>query len=124
LPTLTALIASMRLTVPGTGFLVVKVHVNTVVVTLGRWTLIDGVPMLLSSDNTISGLPSSFSKIALTEVGGLPVSFYYGVGLYFLETGILGLRLHGLQNWVTNVFYGGVLVVAVTISTLPVAVLG
>jgi len=200
------------------GFLVVKVGVNTVVVTLGVWTLLDGIAQLISSDNTISGLPSSFSKIALTQVGGLPISFYYGValmagfayvlwftplgrhmrfvgasrevsrlsgvrvdrirfgsfvvagllagagaviataavgsyntastdpnllpvfaavflgtaiiepgrfnpigtfiGLYFLETGIFGLQLHGLQNWVTDVFYGGVLVIAVTISTL------
>ena len=40
------------------------------------------------------------------------------VGIYFLATGILGLQLLGLQSWVSQVFYGGVLVVAVTISTL------
>jgi quinol monooxygenase YgiN len=39
-------------------------------------------------------------------------------GIYFLETGILGLQLLGLDAWVSRVFYGGVLVVAVTISTL------
>jgi hypothetical protein len=31
---------------------------------------------------------------------------------------ILGLQLLGLQAWVSDVFYGGVLVVAVTIATL------
>jgi ribose transport system permease protein len=40
------------------------------------------------------------------------------VGIYFLETGILGLQLLGLQSWVSQVFYGGILVIAVTISTL------
>ena len=40
------------------------------------------------------------------------------VGIYFLATGILGLQLLGLQAWVSQVFYGGILVIAVTISTL------
>jgi ribose transport system permease protein len=40
------------------------------------------------------------------------------IGVYFLYTGILGLEDLGLQQWVSDVFYGGVLVVAVTISTL------
>lgn len=40
------------------------------------------------------------------------------VAIYFLATGILGLQLMGVQSWVSNVFYGGVLVVAVTIATV------
>ena len=200
------------------GFLVVKVGVNTIVVTLGMSTFLEGISLWMSDLNTVSGLPAGFSKIALTSVGGLPISFYFGVilvagfayllaftplgrhmrfvgasrevsrlsgvrvdrirfgsfvaagalsgigaiiavaalggynpttsdsyllptfaavflgtaiiepgrfnpigtfiGIYFLETGILGLQLLGLQAWVSPVFYGGVLVVAVTISTL------
>ena len=200
------------------GFLVVKMGVNTIVVTLGMSTLIEGVSLWMSNLNTISGLPAGFQKIALFDIGGLPVSFYYGVilvlgfgyllaftplgrhmrfvgasrevsrlsgvrvdrirfgsfvfagllsgvgaviavatiggynattsdsyllpvfaavflstaifepgrfnplgtlvGIYFLETGILGLQLLGLQSWVSQVFYGGILVIAVTISTL------
>ena len=200
------------------GFLVVKLHVNTIVVTLGMSTLLDGLALWMSGLNTVSGLPAGFQKIANTQLGGLPVSFYYGlaltlvfayvlaftplgrhmrfvgasrevsrlsgvrvdrirfgsfvfaglisgvgsivtvaaiggynpttsdtyllpvfaavflgtaifepgrfnplgtlVGIYFLETGILGLQLLGLQSWVSDVFYGGVLVIAVTISTL------
>jgi ribose transport system permease protein len=200
------------------GFLVVKVGVNTIVVTLGMSTLLEGIALWMSDMNTISGLPAGFSKIALLDVGGLPISFYYGVvlilgfayllaftplgrhmrfvgasrevsrlsgvrvdrirfgsfvfagllsgvgavitdaaiggynptssdtyllpvfasvflgtaiietgrfnplgtfvGIYFLETGIFGLQLLGLEAWVSQVFYGGVLVVAVTISTL------
>jgi ribose transport system permease protein len=200
------------------AFLVVKLHVNTIVVTLGMSTLLEGISLWMSDLNTISGLPSGFQKIANTDVGGLPISFYYGVvlvlgfayllaftplgrhmrfvgasrevsrlsgvrvdrirfgsfvfagllsgigaviavaaiggynpttsdsyllptfaavflgtaifepgrfnplgtlvGIYFLETGILGLQLLGLEAWVSQVFYGGVLVIAVTISTL------
>jgi ribose transport system permease protein len=200
------------------GILVVVARVNTIVVTLGMSTLLQGIAMWMSSDNTVSGLPPSFAKIANTDIGPLPVSFYYGVvlvlgfayvlaftplgrhmrfvgasrevsrlsgvrvnrirfgsfvaagalcgigavitvaglgsfdptvsnsyllptfaavflgtaiiepgrfnplgtfaGIYFLATGILGLQLLGLQVWVTPVFYGGVLVIAVTISTL------
>jgi len=40
------------------------------------------------------------------------------VGIYFLETGILGLQLLGLEAWVSSVFYGGVLIAAVTIATV------
>ncbi len=40
------------------------------------------------------------------------------LAVYFLATGILGLNLLGYTGWVTSVFYGGVLVVAVTISSL------
>jgi ribose transport system permease protein len=200
------------------GFLVVVVGVNTIVVTLGMSTLLTGIALWMSDLNTISGLPTGFQAIANQDVGGLPISFYYGValtlafayllaftplgrhmrfvgasrevsrlsgvrvnrirfgsfvfagllsgvgaviavaalgsynpttsdsyllpvfaatflgtaiiepgrfnpigtfvGIYFLETGILGLQLLGLQAWVSDVFYGGVLVVAVTIATL------
>jgi ribose transport system permease protein len=211
-----AIVAVIAAVAVGTvnAFLVVKVGVNTIVVTLGMSTLLGGIALWMSDLNTISGLPTGFGKIALTDVGGLPISFYYGVvlvlgfayllaftplgrhmrlvgasrlsgvrvdrirfgsfvfagllsgvgaviavaalggynpttsdsyllptfaavflgtailepgrfnpigtfiGIYFLETGILGLQLLGLAAWVSPVFYGGVLVVAVTISTL------
>ncbi|KAA9158716.1 ABC transporter permease [Amycolatopsis acidicola] len=40
------------------------------------------------------------------------------IAVYFLATGILGLQLMGVAGWVADVFYGGVLVIAVTLSTL------
>ncbi len=40
------------------------------------------------------------------------------IAIYFLATGILGLQLMGVAGWVSSVFYGGVLIVAVTISTV------
>jgi ribose transport system permease protein len=38
------------------------------------------------------------------------------IAVYFLVTGITGLTLLGVQSWVQNVFYGGALVLAVTLS--------
>ncbi len=38
--------------------------------------------------------------------------------MFFLITGITGLQLLGLQDWVQDVFYGFSLVVAVTLSRL------
>jgi ribose transport system permease protein len=40
------------------------------------------------------------------------------IGVYFLQTGIVGLQLAGLTGWVNQVFYGGTLVLAVAVTTL------
>ena len=40
------------------------------------------------------------------------------IAIYFLITGITGLQLLGLSGWIEQVFYGGALIVAVTLSTL------
>jgi ribose transport system permease protein len=215
-----SLVAIIAATLVGVvnGWLVVKLHVNTIVVTLGMSTLLTGLSLLISNDNVSAGVPASFSGIANKDIGGLPVSFYYGVvlvfgfayllactplgrhmrfvgasrevsrlsgvrvdrirfgsfvfagllsgigaiievasigsynasgsnefllstfaavflgtaifepgrfnplgtfvGIYFLETGVIGLQLHSAAVWIEPVFYGAVLVVAVTISTL------
>jgi ribose transport system permease protein len=40
------------------------------------------------------------------------------VAVYFLETGITGLQLKGLENWITEVFYGLALVIGVLVATV------
>ena len=40
------------------------------------------------------------------------------VAVYFLTTGITGLTMLGIQTYVQNLFYGGALVIAVTLSQL------
>lgn len=40
------------------------------------------------------------------------------LGIYFLETGILGLQLLGYTGWVQDAFYGAGLVIAVTVAQL------
>ncbi|MEA2388176.1 MAG: ribose transport system permease protein [Thermoleophilaceae bacterium] len=200
------------------GLFVVGLGVNIIVVTLGISTLLTGIALAISHLHVVSGLSSGFSKIALTDVGGLPISFYYGialvlifayvlgftplgrhmrfvgsnrevsrlagvrvnrirfgafvmagflcglggvvitaglggydpassvtyllptvsavflgtaviqpgrfnpigtlVGVYFLATGILGLQELGYAGWISDVFYGAALIVAVTLSTV------
>ena len=71
------------------AFLVVKMQVNTIVVTLGMSTLLLGISLLISNDNTVSSVPASFQSIATKDVGGLPISFYYGVVLVLVFAYIL-----------------------------------
>lgn len=63
------------------GLLVVKVGVQALIVTLGSSTLLLGLASLFSHQTTVSGLPFGFGDIALYEVAGLPISFYYGIAL-------------------------------------------
>jgi ribose transport system permease protein len=200
------------------GWLVVRLGVNTIVVTLGMGTFLLGIGLWMTNLTPISGLPATFAQIALFNIGSLPVGFYEGLilmlgfayvmwftplgrnmrfvganrevsrlagirvnrirmgsfisagliagvggvisaaatggfdptvsqsyllpifaatflgtailepgkfnpigtllAVYFLATGILGLELLGAAGWVSSVFYGGVLVIAVTISTV------
>lgn len=198
--------------------LVVALRVPSLVVTLGSASLFLGIAELISSSNTVALSDRSFYKIAIYDLGGLPLSFYYGLvlavlfayvmywtplgrhiafvganrdvarlaginvnriraasyiidsliagfgglllvasaggfdptasstyllpalaavflgtamvfpgqfnpigtflGIYFLETGVLGLQLLGYTGWVEDAFYGAGLVVAVTLATI------
>jgi ribose transport system permease protein len=63
------------------GFLVVVIGVNTIVVTLGMSTLLSGIALAIAHLSAVSGLPASYGKLALTDVFGLPISFYYGIAI-------------------------------------------
>jgi ribose transport system permease protein len=63
----------------------------------------------------------AFASVFLGTVAMVPGRFNplgMFVAVYFLITGIFGLQLLGYQGWVTDVFYGGVLVAAVAASAL------
>lgn len=200
------------------AFFIIALRVPSLVVTLGTASLFLGIAEFISSSNTVAVGNRTFSKIALYNVGGLPISFYYGValavvfayvmyltpfgrhvafvganrdvarlaginvnriraasyivdgviagfagiilvasaggfdptastsfllpalaavflgtamvvpgqfnpigtllGIYFLETGVLGLQLLGYTGWVQDAFYGAGLVIAVTLATI------
>ena len=217
LATIAAIIASTAVGAVN-GWLVVRLGVNTIVVTLGMGTFLLGIGLWITNLTPVSGLPESFAKIGLLDVAGLPIGFYEGLVLmlgfayvmwftplgrnmrfvganrevsrlagirvnrvrlgsfaaagliagvggvissaatggfdatvsqsyllpifaatflgtailepgkfnplgtllavYFLATGVLGLQLLGAAGWISSVFYGGVLVVAVTLSTI------
>lgn len=61
----------------------------------------------------------AFASVFLGTVAVVPGRFNplgMFIAVYFLITGIFGLQLLGYQGWVTDVFYGGVLVAAVAAS--------
>jgi ribose transport system permease protein len=197
---------------------IVRFRVPSLVVTLGTASFFLGIAELIAHSSSIAVASRGFSRVALYNLGGLPVSFYYGValallfayvlyltpfgrhvafvganrdvarlagisvdriraiayivdsviaglgglllvanaggfnptaetsyllpalaavflgtamvvpgqfnpigtflGIYFLETGILGLQLLGYTGWVQDAFYGAGLVVAVTLATV------
>lgn len=198
--------------------LVVGVGINSVVVTLGTWSISGGLAFLLSQETTVSGLPPELAALSVGRFLGLPLLFWYGlvivavvayimsatpigrhmtfvgsnravaalagiavgrvrtgaylasallaglagvvlsignggfnpasasaylmptfaavflgtvavvpgrfnpigmlIAAYFLITGVFGLQLLGLTGWVTEVFYGAALILAVTVSHL------
>jgi ribose transport system permease protein len=200
------------------AFLVVRVGVSSLIVTLGMGTLIGGIGFGLSHSETIGGISGDLLSGMQDTLFGLPIAFYIGLGIclflwyvlaytplgrhllfvgegrevarlaglrvdsmralalittavictgagimqagvvgaadpgggppyllpafagaflgqtvispgrfspigifvatYFLVTGITGLQLLGGQGWVQDVFYGGALVIAVTLAQL------
>ncbi len=61
----------------------------------------------------------TFAAVFLGTVAVVPGRFNplgMFIAVYFLITGVFGLQLLGYQGWVTDVFYGAVLVVAVAAS--------
>ncbi|KHL16034.1 ribose transport system permease protein [Mumia flava] len=61
----------------------------------------------------------AFASVFLGTVAVVPGRFNplgMFIAVYFLITGVFGLQLLGYQGWVTDVFYGGVLVAAVAAS--------
>ncbi|WP_127130341.1 ABC transporter permease [Georgenia sp. SYP-B2076] len=68
-----------------------------------------------------TNLMPTFASVFLGTVAVVPGRFNpvgMFIAVYFLLTGVFGLQLLGLAGWVTNVFYGIALVLAVTVSFL------
>lgn len=63
------------------AFVVVVVGVDGFIVTLGSGTALLGIALWISNSIPVSGLSVSFSRVALTNFFGLPLSFYYGLGI-------------------------------------------
>lgn len=69
-----------------------------------------------SATSLLPALAATFLGTAVVLPGRLnPVGAW--IAVFFLETGIVGLQLLGLTGWISDVFFGGSLVVAVMVST-------
>jgi len=69
-----------------------------------------------SAQSLLPALAATFLGTAIVLPGRLnPIGAW--IAVFFLETGIVGLQLLGLTGWISDVFFGGSLVVAVMVST-------
>jgi ribose transport system permease protein len=78
---------------------------------------VGGFDPTASGSYLLPALAAVFLGTAIVLPGQFnPMGTFFGI--YFLETGILGLQLLGYTGWVQDAFYGAGLVLAVTIATV------
>ena len=71
-----------------------------------------GSPQLL-----LPAFAGAFLSVAVIQPGKFnPVGVV--IGIYFLRTGIVGLQIMGLREWIISAFYGGAMVIAVSVATI------
>jgi ribose transport system permease protein len=70
-----------------------------------------------SSEYLLPAFAAAFLGYAMIVPGRFnPIGAF--LAIYFLETGIIGLELLGYTGWISDVFFGAALIVAVAVSTL------
>jgi ribose transport system permease protein len=70
--------------------LIVGLGINSVVVTLGTWSVAGGLAFLLSGETTVSGLDRGLAAISTGRLLGLPHLFWYGLLLVAIVAYIMG----------------------------------
>ncbi|GHF19033.1 sugar ABC transporter permease [Amycolatopsis deserti] len=63
------------------GLLVVHLGVDAIIATLGTGTFLLGMASWISGQTTVGGLDVSYGDFVQQTLGGLPLSFYYGIVL-------------------------------------------
>jgi len=81
------------------GAIAILVEIDPLIVTLGMGTLLQGIVLWISNSEPVSGISSDLvTWVVGTSVLGIPVEFYYGLGLaiilwYLFERTPLGRRM-------------------------------
>lgn len=80
------------------AILVVRLNLNSIVMTLGMATLLDGVADMVSGSQTLSGISKGLTSAFVTPVFGIQLSVVYGVIVaavlaYLFQSTPLGRRL-------------------------------
>jgi ribose transport system permease protein len=81
------------------GILIVVFRLHSLIVTLGTGTFIHGFTLWMSDSMTISGIsPTLMNAVIVNRLFGIPLEFYYAVGLalliwYLLDYTALGRRI-------------------------------
>lgn len=80
------------------GFFVLFFGINSFIVTLGVGTFLTGVVSWISGNRIVSGIdPHLLNLVALTKIAGVPVEFYYALGVclvlwFVFERTVVGRR--------------------------------
>jgi len=78
---------------------------------------IGGFDSTTSSTYLLPALSATFLGTAAIQPGRFnPIGTF--IGIYFLATGIVGLELLGASGWISDVFYGAALILAVVVATI------
>lgn len=103
------------------GFLIARMHLPSLTVTLGTFALYRGIAQILIGDRSISRLPEWFNGIDYLRVGGLlplPLLIFLGLSLFFallLHRTVLGRWTYAIGVNKAASRYSGVPVARVTI---------
>jgi ribose transport system permease protein len=67
------------------GYVTVHFGINPFIVTLGSGTALQGVVLLISGSNTVSGVSTGLvNAVIVDRIGSMPLVFFYGVVLCFV----------------------------------------
>lgn len=81
------------------GLLIVLLELNSLIVTLGTSTLLQGFVMFISQSTIVAGIDSELVRwVVKVQLFGIPIAFYYGLMLtavlwYVLQVTVLGRRM-------------------------------
>jgi len=79
-----------------TGFLVARMGVHPILVTLGTMSVIDGVSIWLTRGTVISGFPAAFQALGNATLAGIPVPFLVFLAVVALVALILQRTRFGI----------------------------
>jgi ribose transport system permease protein len=80
------------------AFVVVRLHVNAFIVTLGTATILGGFALAVSNEATVGGISNSLVSLTNQEYGGLPVSFYFELVVGFVIWYVMAMTPTG-RKW-------------------------
>lgn len=105
------------------GFLVAKIKIPAILVTLGTFELFTGIAVIITQGKPISGLPSQYSEVFAAKVGGvvpmqLLIFALVVVVIWFLMSRTaLGTKLYMLGTNPTAAQFSGLNTVSLTVRT-------
>ncbi len=104
------------------GFLVAKVRIPAILVTLGTFELFTGVAIIISAGKPISGLPPQYAEVMAARVAGIPMPLVIFVvvaaliGLLMTKTAF-GTKLYMLGSNETAANFSGLKTTSLIIRT-------